>query len=203
MKVLIATKNKGKIEKYSGILHALGIECCTLEDIDLDIEVNETGNNTTENAIIKAKAYYEKVNIPVLTDDSGLIIDKLPKDKQPGVFVRRHNGRELSDEEIIELYSKEIESVGGESTGAFVISIAIIDKQGNIHTKKTEHRRLFVSKPDVNRIPGYPLSSLIYDKENNMYMTEKKKNGIKIYTQSTFGEEAEFIKSVLGGNDEK
>ena len=71
MKVLIATKNKGKIEKYSGILHALGIECCTLEDIDLDIEVNETGNNTTENAIIKAKAYYEKVNIPVLTDDSG------------------------------------------------------------------------------------------------------------------------------------
>lgn len=203
MKVLIATKNKGKIEKYSGILHALGIECRTLEDIDLDIEVNETGNNTTENAIIKAKAYYEKVNIPVLTDDSGLIIDKLPKDKQPGVFVRRHNGRELSDEEIIELYSKEIESVGGESAGAFVISIAIIDKEGNVHIKETEHRRLFVSKPDVNRIPGYPLSSLIYDKENNMYMTEKKKNGIKIYTQSTFGEEAEFIKSVLGGNDEK
>ena len=69
MKVLIATKNKGKIEKYSGILHALGIECCTLEDIDLDIEVNETGNNTTENAIIKAKAYYEKVNIFVTHND--------------------------------------------------------------------------------------------------------------------------------------
>ena len=34
MKVLIATKNKGKIEKYSGILHALGIDYCTLENID-------------------------------------------------------------------------------------------------------------------------------------------------------------------------
>ena len=199
MKVLIATNNKGKIEKYSEILRSLGIDYCTLADIGLDIEINENGNNTTENAIIKAKSYYEKVKIPVLADDSGLIIDKLPKERQPGVFVRRYNGRELSDEQILELYSKEIENVGGESTGAFVISIAIIDENGNIHTKETKHRRLFVSKPDVNRIPGYPLSSLIYDKERKMYMTEKKKNGIKIYTETTFGEEGKFIESVLGG----
>jgi len=203
MKILIATKNKGKIEKYSSILKSLEIDYCTLEDVGLDIEINENGKNTTENAIIKAKAYYEKVHIPVLTDDSGLIIDKLPKEKQPGVFVRRHNGRDLSDEEIIELYSKEIEGVGGESTGAFVISIVIIDKEGNIHIKETKHRRLFVSKPDTNRIAGYPLSSLIYDKETKMYMTEKKKKGIKIYTETTFGEEGEFIKSILGGKYEK
>ena len=203
MEVLIASKNKGKIEKYSGILKSLEIDYCTLEDINLDIEINESGDNTTENAIIKAKAYYEKVKMPVLTDDSGLLIDKLPKEKQPGVFVRRHNGKELSDEEIIELYSKEIESVGGESTGAFVISIAIIDEEGNIHTKETKHRRLFVSKPDVNRVPGYPLSSLVFDKEKNMYMTEKKKKGLNIYTQSTFGEEAEFIELILGGKNEK
>lgn len=36
-----------------------------------------------------------------------------------------------------------------------------------------------------------------------MYMTEKKKKGIKIYTESSFGEECEFIKSILGGNNEK
>lgn len=203
MKVLIATKNKGKIEKYSGILESLGIDYCTLEDINLDIEINENGNNTTENAIIKAKAYYERLKSPILADDSGLIIDKLPEDKQPGVFVRRHNGKELSDEEMIELYSSEIEKVGGESMGAFIISIAIIDGNGNIHTKETRHNRLFVSKPDSNRVPGYPLSSLIYDKETNMYMTEKKKKGIKIYTEATFGEEGEFIKSVLGGSNEK
>jgi len=203
MKVLIATKNKGKIEKYSSMLKCLDIDFLTLNDIDLNIEVEENGNNTTENAIIKAKAYYRDVDMPVLTDDSGLIIDKLPREKQPGVFVRRHNGKELTDEEIIELYSKEIESVGGESTGAFVISIAIIDGDGNIHTKETKHQRLFVSKPDSNRVPGYPLSSLIYDRETNMYMTEKKVKGIKIYNESSFGEEIEFIKSVFGGNNEK
>ena len=203
MEVLIATKNKGKIEKYSTILKSLNIDYYTLDDINLDIDINENGKNTTENAIIKAKAYYNKIKSPVLVDDSGLIIDKLPPEKQPGVFVRRYNGKILSDEEMIELYSKELEEVGGESTGAFVISIAIVDEEGNIHTKETKHKRLFVSKPDINRVPGYPLSSLIYDKETNMYMTEKKKKGIKFYTESSFGEECEFIKSILGGNNEK
>jgi len=203
MKVLIATKNKGKIDKYSTILKMLNVEYYTLEDLNININVEENGNTTTENAIIKARAYYDEFKIPVLTDDSGLVIDKLPVDKQPGVFVRRHNGKELSDEEIIDLYTSEIEKVGGESTGAFIITIAIIDENGNIHTRETKHKRLFVSKPDVNRIPGYPLSSLIYDKENKMYMTEKQVKGINVYEQNTFGEEIKFIKSVLGGNNEK
>ena len=202
MKVLIATKNKGKIEKYSNMLDSLNIEYCTLNDFKLDIEIDENGKSTNENATIKANAYYNKLKMPVLTDDSGLIIDKLPEEKQPGVMVRRYNGRELTDDEIIEVYSKEIEAVGGQSTGAFVISIAIIDKNGNIHIKETKHKRLFVSKPDINRLPGYPLSSLTFDKETNMYMTEKKTKGVKIYNDNSFEEEFEFINSVLGGSNE-
>ena len=202
MKVLIATKNKGKIEKYSSILNRLGIDYCTLNDVDLDINISENGKTTTENAIIKAKAYYEATKMPVLTDDSGLIIDKLPKEKQPGIYVKRHNGKELSDDEVLNLYSKEIENVGGESTGAFIISIAIIEKNGKIYTNETKHNRLFVSKPDINRIPGYPLSSLVFDKEIGMYMTEKKKNGIKVYEEDKFKEEYDFIKGVLGGKNE-
>ena len=198
MKVLIATKNRGKIDKYSSILKMLDIKYCTLFDFDIDINIEENGNTTTENAIIKAKTYYNALKMPVLVDDSGLLIDKLPENKQPGVYVRRHNGKELSDEEIIDLYSTEIQNVGGESTGAFIITIAIVDVNGDIHTKSTKHNRLFVSKPDINRIPGYPLSSLIYDKETKMYMTEKQAKGINVYEQNSFGEEVEFIKSVLG-----
>ena len=124
MKILIATKNKGKIEKYSTILKKVGVDFYTLNDVNLNLDINENGQTTTENAIIKAKEYYSKVNTPVLADDSGLIIDKLPPEKQPGIFVKRHNGKELSDDEVLNLYSKEIEDVGGESTGSFVISIA-------------------------------------------------------------------------------
>lgn len=197
MKILIATKNKGKIEKYSTILNKLGVDYYTLNDINLDININENGITTTENAIIKAKTYHNIVKTPVLADDSGLIIDKLPPEKQPGIYVKRHNGKELTDEEILNLYSEEIEKIGGESTGAFVISIAIIDENSNIHTKVTKHERLFVSIPDTNRIPGYPLSSLVYDKETNMYMTEKKKKGIKVYEEDRFKDEYDFIKGVL------
>ena len=97
MKILIATKNKAKIKKYSTILNELGIDWITINELDNDIDVDENGDTPNENSIIKAKAYYKAFKMAVLADDSGLILDKLPNDKQPGVYVRRHNGKELTD----------------------------------------------------------------------------------------------------------
>lgn len=202
MEILIATKNKAKIKKYSTILDELNIKWTTLNDLGKDITVEENGNTPKENSIIKAKAYYQAFNMPVLADDSGLMLDKLPEDKQPGVFVRRHNGRELSDEEIIELYSNEIEKVGGETTGGFLIAITIIDENGKIKTNEIIHDRLFVSKPCKERNPGYPMNSLIYDKKTEKYLAQNYE-GKAIYKGNSFGKDFEFIKSVFGGNDEK
>ena len=203
MKVLIATKNEAKIKKYSTMLEVLGIEYITLKDFDKDINVEENGNTPKENSIIKAKAYYESFNIPVLADDSGLILDKLPEEKQPGVFVRRaFCGRRMTDEEMIQVYSKEIEVVGGETTGGFVISITIIDENGKIHTNEEKHDRFFVSKPCKERNPGYPMNSLIYDKNTNTYLAQVY-TGKNIYKGNSFEKDLEFIKSVLGGNNEK
>ena len=144
MGILIATKNEGKIKKYSTMLNVLGIEYKTLKDFEDNIEVEENGNTPKENSIIKAKAYYDIFKMPILADDSGLILDELPESKQPGVFVRRHNGKVLSDEEMISLYSKEIEKVGGETTGGFVIAITIIDNNGKIYTNEVKHEKLFI-----------------------------------------------------------
>lgn len=202
MEVLIATKNEAKIKKYSTMLNVLGIEYTTLKDFENDIEVEENGTTPKENSIIKAKAYYEAFKMPVLADDSGLILDKLPEDKQPGVFVRRHNGKKLTDEEMIKLYSKEIENIGGETTGGFVIAITIIDKNGNVCTNEIKHDRLFISKPCKERNPGYPMNSLIYDKETGKYLAQIYE-GKNIYKGSSFEKDLEFIKSVLGGNNEK
>lgn len=196
MEVLIATKNEAKIKKYSIMLNALGIKYKTLKDFDINIEVEETGNTPKENSIIKAKAYYKAFNMPVLVDDSGLILDKLPSEKQPGVFVRRHNGKELSDEEIIKLYSEEIEEVGGKTTGAFAIAITIIDEKKNVYTNETKHNRLFVSTPCKERNPGYPMNSLIYDEETNTYLAQVYE-GKNIYKGSSFENDLEFIKEVL------
>lgn len=196
MEILIATKNEAKIKKYSTMLEVLGIEYKTLKDFDSNINVEENGNTPRENSVIKAKAYYEAFNMPILADDSGLILDKLSKDKQPGVFVRRHEGKELADEEIIELYSKEIGAVGGETTGGFIIAITIIDENGDIHTNEVKHERLFVSNPCKERNPGYPMNSLIYNKETGKYLAQVYA-GKNVYKGNSFEKDLEFIKSVL------
>lgn len=202
MKILIATKNRAKIKKYSTILDELEIEWITINDLEKDINVEENGNTPNENAIIKAKAYYEAFKMPVLADDSGLILDKLPQEKQPGVFVRRHNGRELSDEEIITLYSNEIERVGGETTGGFLIAITIIKENGEIYSNEIMHKRLFVSKPCKERTPGYPMNSLIYDENTGRYLAQYYE-GKEMYKGNSFEKDLEFVKSVLGGKNEE
>lgn len=196
MEILIATKNESKIKKYSTLFNVLGIKYKTLKDFNINVEVEETGNTPKENSILKAKAYYEAFNMPVLADDSGLILDKLPKEKQPGVFVRRHNGKELTDEEIIELYSGEINAIGGETQGAFIIAITIIDEDGKVYTDEKRHERLFISNPCKERNPGYPLNSLVYDKETGKYLAQVYE-GSNIYKGISFEKDLEFIKKVL------
>ncbi len=193
MKVLIGTNNAGKIKKYSEILKELNIEYCTLKDKNININIEENGKTVEENSLIKAKAYYNKVKIPVITDDSGLELDNLPIDMQPGVYVRRHNGKELTDEEIIDLYSKEIEKLGGETTGAFNIAITIIDENGKEYTKVTRHNRLFVSKPCKERIKGYPMNSLIYDKEKGEYLAQNYGKETILNENKSAQEEMKFI----------
>ena len=96
-KVLIASKNKGKVEIYRPLFNKLNIEVLTLNDIDERIKSpEENGKKVAENAVIKAEYYYNITGIPTFANDSGLIIKKLSKQEQAGLFVRRFNGRELS-----------------------------------------------------------------------------------------------------------
>ena len=181
MEILIATTNEAKIKKYSTILDVLKINYKTLNDFEKKIEVEENGKTPRENSIIKAKAYY--------------------KDKQPGVYVRSFNkGKELTDEEVISVYSKEIQKVGGETTGGFIIAITIIDKNGKIHTAENNHRRFFKSIPCKERTPGYPMNSLIYNQDTKTYLAQEYK-GEKIYKGNSFEKDLEFIKSVLLDNE--
>ena len=94
-KVLFATGNPSKAKRFSKGLLDKGIEVITLKDIEKDIEINEDGKNTIENAIIKAKAYAEVVDMPVFAMDDNLYLENVPEEKQPGVFVRRVNGKRL------------------------------------------------------------------------------------------------------------
>ena len=194
MKVLIATTNLGKVQIYKQAFDELGIDVCCLRDLDIDIDVEETGATVIENAVIKAKAYAKLTGLPVLANDSGLIIDKFSKEDQHGLLVRRHNGKELTDQELLDLYIQKLNEVGGESSGHYNVGLAIVDQNNNLHTREFKPQRYFINKPSSTLIKGIPLSSLCYDFKSKKYLSEMTTKERNDYEGEEFLGQINFIK---------
>ena len=179
MKVLFATTNPAKVKRYASKLEKKGIEVLTLKDIDLKLDVEETGKNAIENAYLKAKAYYDATGIASIGLDNNLFIEELPEDKQPGTHVRRVNGKELTDEEMIEYYTNLVKEHGGKLTAKWVYGMVIYDgKESKQYTWAKDHF-YFVDKPCEKRNTGYPLDSISIMPEYNKYfveLTQEEKN---------------------------
>ena len=193
-KVLIATTNLGKYKTFKSIFDELGIQTCNLGDLNISLDVKEDGKNELENAVIKAKAYHKLTNMPVMSCDSGLFINKFALKDQPKEFVRRYNGKELSDREILDIYIQKLENVGGKSKGHFVTAFAIIDENGKLFTKLFKPKHLFVAKPSSVLIPGVPLSSLSYDKHFKKYTSEMSDEEMKLSAGKVRKTQKKFIK---------
>ena len=200
MKVLIATTNLGKVKIYKQAFDEFGIEVCSLRDFNIDISVEENGSTVIENAVIKAKAYANLTHLPVLANDSGLIIEKFAKEDQPGLLVRRHNGKELTDQELIDLYIQKLNKVGGESPAYYNVGLAIVDQNGNLYTREFKPKRYFVNKPSKTIIKGIPLSSLCYDFKSKKYLSEMTAKERNDYEGEEFLGQINFIKECFKPN---
>ena len=179
MKVLFATKNPAKVKRYVNRLQDKGIEVLTLKDINVKLDVQETGKNAIENAYLKAKAYFEATGIVTIGIDDNLFIEELPEEKQPGTNVRRINGKELTDEEMIQYYTNLVKENGGKLTAKWVYGMVIYDgAEVKQYTWSKDHF-YFVDKPSEKRNPGYPLDSISIMPEFNKYfvdLTQEQKN---------------------------
>ena len=98
--------NPAKIKTYSNKLKEKGINLKSLVDLNINIEIEENGKDSIENAIIKAKGYYEFAKIPTIGMDNSLFIEGIADSEQPGTHVRRINGKRLTDKEMIEYYTR-------------------------------------------------------------------------------------------------
>ena len=85
--IVVATKNPGKAREYAEMLAPKGIVVKTLADFPA-FEIDENGQTFEENALIKAQAAVKKLGLPVLADDSGLVVDAL--NGEPGVHSARY-----------------------------------------------------------------------------------------------------------------
>ena len=169
-KILFATENESKAKRFKSGLLEKNIEIITINDIDKKIDVEENGNN----AIIKARAYANICDIPVLAMDDNLYIDNIPDDKQPGMFVRRVNGKRLSDEEMIKYYSNLASTYGvdGKLTCRWVYGIAVICNGVEKTYTWSKEDFYIVDKPSDKINPGYPLNTISINKNLNKYFTD-------------------------------
>lgn len=174
MKVLFATTNPAKVKKYKKQLEEKGIELITIKDLDFKIDIDENGKNAIENAYIKAKAYYDATKITTIGMDDNLLIEELPAEKQIGTHVRRINGKELNDEEMIEYYTNLAKQYGGKLTAKWVYGMVIYN--GNEKKEYTWSKSNFylIDKPCNKRNPGYPLDSISVMPDSNKYFIDLK-----------------------------
>lgn len=164
MKILFGTSNPAKLAFMNKAIARLDdIELISLNDVSGEIPpVPEDGNTPLDNAVQKAKAYYEAFKMPVFSCDSGLYFENLP-DFSPMVHVRNVNGKCLSDDEMIEYYSG-LALKYGDIVAQYKNAICFILDENHIFTDSADdlngNKFIIISKPHHKRIKGFPLDSI-------------------------------------------
>jgi XTP/dITP diphosphohydrolase len=129
--LLLATTNEHKISELRTILRDLPFTLLSLRDVQIDMDVEETGTTFAENAILKAQAYAQAANMLALADDSGIEIDALGG--APGVYSARFAGRDTPYEERFRIIFERLRDVPPSGrTARFVCAIALADPVGEV-----------------------------------------------------------------------
>lgn len=176
--ILFATGNVTKGKRFSSGLAKYNINVLTLKDLDIELDVVEDGKNPIDNALIKARAGFKETHMPTMGMDDSLYLEGLPDYLQPGLYVRRVNGKTLTDEEMIEHYTDLVKKYGhdGKINCKWIYGLAVIDEDGNEYTYSWEKGGIYmVDVPSKVINPGYPLNSISKYEDNNKYFSEIKR----------------------------
>jgi XTP/dITP diphosphohydrolase len=117
-RVLLATKNEGKVRELARILAPHGLE---LAGVDYE-PGPETGATFADNALAKAREGVERTGLPTLADDSGLAVDAL--NGMPGILSARWCGRHGDDLANLELLLGQLADVPDDRRGAAFVCAA-------------------------------------------------------------------------------
>lgn len=108
-RLVLASRNKGKIQELQQLLAGTPVEVVGLESYPDIPEIEETGTTFLENAIIKAKTVAKYTGELSLADDSGLEVDCLGG--EPGVYSARYGGPGKNDRERYEYLIQKMKGV--------------------------------------------------------------------------------------------
>ena len=159
MKLFYGTGNQSKLRNMRAILAGMPIELVTPADLGIRLPaVEETGATPLENAALKAEAYHAVSGLPSFSLDSGLYLGGVPAELQPGPYVRRVMGRELSDEEFIAYYQQLAHQYGGRLKARFINGLCGAERPAAERSRRAAglHRLVL----DRGNAPSHPVKGL-------------------------------------------
>ncbi|MCL5044293.1 MAG: non-canonical purine NTP pyrophosphatase [Deltaproteobacteria bacterium] len=183
--LLVATTNQAKLAEYRLLLKPFGVEVRGLADIGaLDGEApEESGTTFVENALIKARFYFERRTMATLADDGGLEVDALCG--APGVHSHRWlDGTPLGQASAPALLDRRLAEevvrrlVGVEParrTARLRVAVALILRQGarpREYAAEGTLEGLIAERPLAEVRPGFPYRAVLYLPQRGCYFGE-------------------------------
>jgi XTP/dITP diphosphohydrolase len=194
--VVIATRNRGKVEEIRGLLKGYDVEIKTLDDFAPIPEVVENGKSFEENARLKARFTAKALGLPAIADDSGLVVDAL--NGAPGVFSARYAGEKATDEENNLKLLKTLKGIKNRNA-RFETAVVIALPDGNSLTYTGMVEGVILDAPDGNMGFGYdPLFYYPPFSKTFARMTNEEKNRISHRGMAFKKLTGEFDKILIG-----
>lgn len=155
MKVVLASRNKHKLEEISKITQKFDMELVLESQLGVDIDVEETGSTFEENSYLKAEAVMKATGLPALADDSGIAVDAL--NGEPGIYSARYGFDDsLDDWGRLQLLLKNTEQVPDDQRQAkFVCVITLVTPQGQTIQARGEVHGTLLRAPAGENGFGY------------------------------------------------
>lgn len=163
-------------------------------------QMKETGKTVLENAVQKARQYYELLHRPVFSCDTGIYLEGVPRELQPGIHVRQREGKYLTDEELLAFY-QDLAVRYDPLSAVYQNGICLILDEEHIYAladKSLESKPFrIVDKPHPIRKEGFPLDSLSVDPETGRYFYDLTKDCLdKVAVEDGF---LQFFKDIFIG----
>jgi XTP/dITP diphosphohydrolase len=174
--LLVATRNAGKLREYLALLDMPTLNVCSLDDVGITIDIEETGNSYEENARIKALGYMHASGLPTMADDSGLEVAALGG--APGLYSARYGG--VTGKAQVDYLLKQLEGVPfHERLARFVVVIALAHPNGTVEI--VEAKLPGVIELESRGTGGFGYDSVFYvlDEDKTVAeLTPERKNAI-------------------------
>ena len=176
-KLLLGTRNAGKIAELRALLRGLDIELVSLDELpDAPPEPAEDAPSYAENAIGKAVAYARATGLRAIADDSGLEVDALGG--APGVRSRRFFGDDATPDDRNRMLLGLLDGVADRSA-RFAAVIALAQPDGRVETFDGEVRGEIAEAPRGEDGFGYdPVFVIAGDGRTMAEVPRAEKNAI-------------------------